>query len=83
MCPLPPMYCAKSNTACFIFEWEIVLNDYSKGALEALAWVQQLVKKLKRDPNGWARLEGEMEAAKNDMLNGIGVDFRDRLRLGV
>jgi len=63
--------------------WEIVLNDYSKGALEALAWVQQLVKKLKRDPDGWARLEGEMEAAKNDMLNGIGVDFRDRLRLGV
>ena len=63
--------------------WEIVLNDYSKGALEALAWVQQLVKKLKRDPDGWVRLEGEMEAAKNDMLNGIGVDFRDRLRLGV
>ena len=48
-----------------------------------MAWVQQLVKELKRDPEGWARLEGEMEAAKNEMLSGIGVDFRDRLRLGV
>jgi len=26
--------------------WEIVLNDYSKGVLEALAWVQQLPKEL-------------------------------------
>lgn len=59
------------------------MNDYSKGALEALAWVQQLVKDLKRDPDGWARMEREIAAAKNEMLNGIGVDFRDRLRLGV
>ena len=59
------------------------MNDYSKGALEALAWVQQLMKGLRDDPDGWARMEREVEAAKDDLLSGVGIDFRRRLRMHI
>jgi len=53
LCPSPPLgYVGVKPLFLLRSWWEIVLNDYSKGALEALAWVQQLVKDLKRDPDG-------------------------------
>ena len=59
------------------------MNDYSKGALEALAWVQQLMKGLRNEPDGWSRMEREVEAAKDDLLSGVGIDFRQRLRMRI
>ena len=56
------------------------MNDYCKGALEALAWVQRLVEDVDPvDARSWARFVGELQAVKEEILRGIAVDFRSRL----
>jgi len=59
----------------------MVLNDYCRGALEALAWVQVILENV--DPmNGksWAGFINELQAVKEEILSGIAVDFRSRVR---
>jgi hypothetical protein len=56
------------------------MNDYCKGALEALAWVELLINRLSESPKGLEKLKAEVESAKQDILNGVGIDFRHRLR---
>jgi len=58
------------------------LNDYCKGALEALVWVRSLIKRLKSQPGTVDRVLEEADRAVEDMNEGIAVDFRERLRLG-
>lgn len=59
------------------------MNDYTRGALEALAWAQSLIERLLCDPDGMKKLQKEIQAAKEDILSGVGVDFRYRLRAAV
>jgi hypothetical protein len=49
------------------------LNDYARGALEALAWVMSILDEPK--------VRCEIEGARDDILNGTSVDFRRRLRM--
>jgi hypothetical protein len=51
------------------------MNDYTRGALEALAWVESLLGRV--DPD---QLKREVAGARGDLLAGLAVDFRDRLR---
>ena len=58
-----------------------VMNDYVKGALEALAWMDLLLSKV--DAKSLDELEvvrREVVGARNELLRGVAVDFRDRLR---
>ena len=58
------------------------MNDYCRGALEALAWVQRLVEDVDpQDGKSWAGFVGELQAAKEEILSGVAVDFRSRLRI--
>jgi len=58
------------------------VNDYCRGALEALAWVQRLVEDVDpQDGKSWAGFVGELQAAKEEILGGVAVDFRSRLRI--
>jgi hypothetical protein len=53
------------------------MNDYARGALEALAWILGMI-------NNSAALKAirqEIEGARDDILNGAAVDFRRRLRM--
>jgi len=58
------------------------LNDYCKGALEALVWVRSMVKRLKSQPETINRVLEEVDRAVEDINEGIAVDFRERLNLG-
>ena len=58
------------------------MNDYCKGALEALVWVRSLIKRLKSQSRTVDRVLEEVDRAVEDMNEGIAVDFRERLRLG-
>lgn len=51
------------------------MNDYTRGALEALAWVESLLGRVDLD-----QLKREVAGARGDLLAGLAVDFRDRLR---
>ena len=51
------------------------MNDYARGALEALVWVESLLGRV--DPD---QLKREVVGARGDLLAGLAVDFRDRLR---
>jgi len=59
------------------------LNDYAKGAVETLAWVQSLTSSLEKKQDRWERLKKEVDKAQNDLMSGIAIDFRKRLSLGV
>ena len=64
---------------CFIKQsitWGIFLNEYARGALEALTWVRGLLKKNL----GNKEVLREVELAIDDILSGVSVDFRNRLR---
>lgn len=63
------------------------MNDYAKGALEALAWMDSLLSKAEpkdvNDPQAaeaWDLVRREVLGARNELLQGVAVDFRDRLR---
>jgi len=52
------------------------LNDYARGALEALAWILAMLE----DGGDVGRIRRKVEGARDDLLRGISVDFRQRLR---
>jgi len=59
------------------------MNEYIRGAFEALAWVQTVIEKQKmtdKHPSRWESLNEEIEEAIRDIRKGISVDFRERLR---
>ncbi|RLI46326.1 hypothetical protein DRO69_03305 [Candidatus Bathyarchaeota archaeon] len=56
------------------------MNDYTRGAFEALSWVEGLIDDLKNHPEGWKILMKEVNEATIDIKRGVGVDFRYRLR---
>ena len=51
------------------------MNDFARGALEALAWFESLL-----GQGDLERLRQEVSAAKEDLLSGMAIDFRYRLR---
>ncbi|MEM4206959.1 MAG: hypothetical protein QXQ43_06775 [Nitrososphaerota archaeon] len=53
------------------------MNDYCKGALEALFWVNTI---LSKNPDDVKR---EINEAISDLYNGIALDFRERIRRGL
>jgi len=62
------------------------MNEYAKGALEALAWVQSLMSNLRKEKTvdlKWQKLKQNVDAAQGDLLKGIAVDFRFRIEKGV
>jgi len=52
------------------------MNDFARGALEALAWVLNMLEDME-DPN---RIRRQVEGARDDLLRGVSVDFRQRLK---
>lgn len=56
------------------------MNDYTRGAFEALSWVESLIDDLKHHPEGWKIITKEVNDATIDIKRGVGVDFRYRLR---
>ena len=58
------------------------MNDYARGALEALAYVESLMTQLDRSnpDEKWKQLQSEVTGARSEILRGVVVDFRDRLR---
>ena len=58
------------------------MNDYARGALEALAYVESLMTQLDRShpDEKWKQLQSEVIGARSEILRGVVVDFRDRLR---
>lgn len=59
------------------------MNDYVRGAFEALSWVQTSIQSvdIKHDPGDHLdRVLKEIEAAIADIKKGVAVDFRDRLK---
>jgi len=58
------------------------MNDYARGALEALAYVESLMTQLDRSnpDEKWNQLQSEVIGARSEILRGVVVDFRDRLR---
>ncbi len=58
------------------------MNEYARGALEALSYVESLMAQLDRSEldEAWKQLRGEVVGARNELLRGAAVDFRDRLR---
>jgi hypothetical protein len=51
--------------------------------LECLAWVQNLMGEFDPGrPETWRKVRDEVDSAKEDILSGVAVDFRTRLRLG-
>ena len=55
----------------------VTLNDYARGALEALAWVLSLLDEL-QDPRVIRR---QVEGARDDILRGSSIDFREKIRI--
>jgi hypothetical protein len=56
------------------------LNDYVRGAFEALSWTKEVLSASKKDPAQVERVLKEIEGAIEDIRSGIAVDFRNRLR---
>ena len=55
------------------------MNDYCKGAIEALFWVKTLAdKKMPAEV-----MAMEVNKALNDLYGGLAIDFRDRLSRGI
>lgn len=52
------------------------MNDYARGALEALSWVRELLRRV----GNLEAARREVEDALEDIMQGVGVDFRHRLR---
>lgn len=59
------------------------MNEYARGALEALAWFESLMAQIKATDHPDRFLENvrnEVDGAKNELLQGAAIDFRARLR---
>ncbi|MGD2200500.1 MAG: hypothetical protein PVJ38_02570 [Candidatus Bathyarchaeota archaeon] len=56
------------------------MNEYTKGALECLSWIEGVIKRLEPQGGDWETLLREIDEAVHDIRQGIGVDFRERLR---
>ena len=56
------------------------MNDYTKGALECLSWVEARMVDFEKDKAKWEQLKKEVDDVIHDIRKGIGVDFRHRLR---
>lgn len=52
------------------------MNDRAGGAIEALAWVLTLLDRTE-NPD---RLRREVASARDDLLQGVSVDFRERIK---
>ena len=59
--------------ACITFAG---MNDYAHGALETLVWVLNLLE----GTNDTARIRRQVEGARDDLLAGVSVNFRQRLK---
>jgi len=59
------------------------MNDYTKGASEALVWVQGLMGDLVKGEDRWDVLKREVDDAKEDIVKGVDVDLRLRLQRNV
>ena len=57
------------------------MNEYCRGAVEALAWVQFLLAELEKDEERWEKFRKEMNEARDELMSGVAVDFREKLRL--
>lgn len=55
------------------------MNEYARGALEALAWMDSLLTQTKTGDQ-LDLLKRELNGAKEDLLQGSAIDFRARLR---
>jgi len=51
------------------------MNEYCRGALEALSWVKSLLLSRKLE-----QAVVMVDQAKDDILNGSAIDFAERLR---
>lgn len=51
------------------------MNEYGRGALEALSWVRRLL----REERDLKRVKAEVEKVVEMILNGVAVDFRRRM----
>ena len=54
------------------------MNDYARGALEALAWVQLILDGVQLEAVD--DLKRRVSAAKEELLTGAAVDFSERIR---
>jgi hypothetical protein len=52
------------------------MNDYAHGALEALAWTLGLLE----ETEDLRCIRRQLEEARDDLLAGVSVNFRQRLR---
>jgi hypothetical protein len=52
------------------------MNDYAHGALEALAWTFGLL----QETEDLSRIRRQIEGAKDDLLAGVSINFRQRLK---
>lgn len=52
------------------------MNDYAHGALEALAWTLGLLD----ETQDLGRIRRQLEGARDDLLAGVTVNFRKRLK---
>lgn len=52
------------------------MNDYAHGALEALAWTLNLLE----ETEDLGRIRRQLEGARDDLLAGVSVNFRQRLK---
>ncbi len=59
------------------------MNEYAKGASEALVWVQGLMGDLVKGEDRWDVMKREVDDAKEDLVKGVGVDLRVRLQRNV
>jgi hypothetical protein len=51
------------------------MNDYAHGTLEALAWTLN----LSEETEDLGRIRRQLEGARDDLLAGVTVSFRQRL----
>lgn len=52
------------------------MNERCAGAIEALAWFRHLLD----SHSDLHRIRRELAAAEDELLNGVAVDFRERIR---
>jgi hypothetical protein len=56
------------------------MNEYARGALEALAWFDSLMSQARSTDATLELLKREVNGAKDELLQGVAIDFRARLR---
>jgi len=52
------------------------MNDRATGAIEALVWVLATMERMKQ----LGSLYDEVREARDDLLRGVSIDFRERVR---